>query len=62
MQPPEESGEIVSDHVDENLAGFTLAVAFPCMDPAKLKLVPLDPDIPTNPEHMKDFRLAFGLK
>jgi len=43
MQPPEESGEIVSDHVDENLAGFTLAVAFPCMDPAKLKLVPLDP-------------------
>ena len=25
------------------------------------KLVPLDPEIPTNPEHVKDFRRAFGL-
>ena len=33
----------------------------PDMDPRKLKLVPLDPDIPTNPEHVKDFRRAFGL-
>ncbi len=31
------------------------------MDPRKLKLVPLDPDIPTNSEHVKDFRRAFGL-
>ena len=31
------------------------------MDPRKLKLVPLDPEIPTNPEHVKDFRRAFGL-
>ena len=31
------------------------------MDPRKLKLVALDPDIPTNAEHIKDFRRAFGL-
>jgi iron(III) transport system substrate-binding protein len=34
----------------------------PDMDPRKLKLVPLDPEIPTNPEHVKDFRRTFGLK
>ena len=33
----------------------------PDMDPRKLKLVPLDPEIPTNSEHVKDFRRAFGL-
>jgi iron(III) transport system substrate-binding protein len=33
----------------------------PDMDPRKLKLVPLDPDIPTSAEHVKDFRRAFGL-
>jgi iron(III) transport system substrate-binding protein len=33
----------------------------PEMDPRKLKLVPLDPEIPTNAEHIKDFRRAFGL-
>ena len=33
----------------------------PDMDPRRLKLVPLDPEIPTNPEHIKDFRRAFGL-
>jgi iron(III) transport system substrate-binding protein len=33
----------------------------PDMDPRKLKLVPLDPEIPTNPEHVKDFRRVFGL-
>lgn len=33
----------------------------PDMDPKKLKLVPLDPEIPTNTEHIKDFRRAFGL-
>ena len=33
----------------------------PDMDPRKLKLVPLDPEIPTNPEHVKNFRRAFGL-
>ncbi len=33
----------------------------PDMDPKKLKLVPLDPEIPTNSEHIKDFRRAFGL-
>jgi iron(III) transport system substrate-binding protein len=33
----------------------------PDMDPTKLKLVPLDPEIPTNPEHIRDFRKAFGL-
>jgi hypothetical protein len=31
------------------------------MDPRKLKLVPLDPEIPTGGEHVKDFRRAFGL-
>ena len=31
------------------------------MDPRKLKLVPLDPEIPTKAEHIKDFRRAFGL-
>jgi iron(III) transport system substrate-binding protein len=33
----------------------------PDMDPKKLKLVPLDPEIPTNAEHIKDFRRVFGL-
>jgi iron(III) transport system substrate-binding protein len=33
----------------------------PDMDPRKLKLVPLDPEIPTSAEHVKDFRRAFGL-
>ena len=33
----------------------------PDMDPRKLKLVPLDPEIPTGAEHVKDFRRAFGL-
>jgi iron(III) transport system substrate-binding protein len=33
----------------------------PDMDPRKLKLAALDPDIPTNAEHVKDFRRAFGL-
>jgi iron(III) transport system substrate-binding protein len=33
----------------------------PDMDPRKLKLVPLDPDIATNAEHIKEFRRAFGL-
>jgi len=33
----------------------------PDMDPKKLKLVPLDPEIPTNTDHIKDFRRAFGL-
>src|SRR5437870_2299880 len=32
----------------------------PDMVPRKLKLVPLDPET-TNPEHVKDFRRAFGL-
>jgi iron(III) transport system substrate-binding protein len=33
----------------------------PDMDPRKLKLVPLDPDIATNADHIKEFRRAFGL-
>jgi len=33
----------------------------PEMDPRKLKLVPLDLEIPTNAEHIKDFRRAFSL-
>jgi len=33
----------------------------PSMEAKKLKLVPLDPDIPINAEHVKDFRRAFGL-
>jgi len=33
----------------------------PDMDPRKLKLMPLDPEIPTSAEHVKDFRRAFGL-
>lgn len=33
----------------------------PDMDPRKLKLVPLDPEIPTNPEHVREFRRVFGL-
>jgi iron(III) transport system substrate-binding protein len=38
-----------------------IAPIVPDMDPRKLKLVPLDPEIPTNPEHVNDFRRAFGL-
>lgn len=34
----------------------------PEMDPKKLRLMPLDPSIPTNPEVVQDFRRAFGLK
>src|SRR5499426_2493228 len=33
----------------------------PDMDSRKLKLVALDPDIPTKVEHIKDFRRVFGL-
>jgi iron(III) transport system substrate-binding protein len=33
----------------------------PDMDPRKLKLVALDPDIPTNAEYIKDFRRVFAL-
>lgn len=33
----------------------------PDMDPRKLKLVPLDPEIPTNAEHIKEYRKVFGL-
>jgi iron(III) transport system substrate-binding protein len=32
------------------------------MDPRKLKLVPLDPEIPTDTQHVDNFRRAFGLK
>jgi iron(III) transport system substrate-binding protein len=32
------------------------------MDPRKLKLVPLDPEIPTDPQYVDNFRRAFGLK
>jgi len=42
-------------------ARLDVAPLVPDMDPRKLKLVPLDPEIPTNPEHVKDFRKAFGL-
>jgi hypothetical protein len=31
------------------------------MDPRKLKLAPLDPEIAINEEHVKDFRRVFGL-
>jgi iron(III) transport system substrate-binding protein len=34
----------------------------PDMDPRKLRLVPLDPSIPTNSEHVNEFRKVFGLK
>jgi iron(III) transport system substrate-binding protein len=34
----------------------------PDMDPRKLRLVPLDPSIPTNSEYVKEFRKVFGLK
>jgi iron(III) transport system substrate-binding protein len=43
-------------------ARLDIAPLVPDMDPRKLKLVPLDPEIPTNAEHVKDFRRAFGLK
>jgi iron(III) transport system substrate-binding protein len=42
-------------------ARLDVAPLVPDMDPRKLKLVPLDPDIPTSAEHVKDFRRAFGL-
>jgi iron(III) transport system substrate-binding protein len=42
-------------------ARHDVAPVVPDMDPRKLKLVPLDPDIATNAEHIKDFRRAFGL-
>jgi iron(III) transport system substrate-binding protein len=34
----------------------------PDMDPRKLRLVPLDPEIPTETQHIDNFRRAFGLK
>lgn len=42
-------------------ARHDVAPVVPDMDPRKLKLVALDPDIPTNVEHIKDFRRVFGL-
>jgi iron(III) transport system substrate-binding protein len=42
-------------------ARHDVAPVVPDMDPRKLKLVALDPDIPTNADHVKDFRRAFGL-
>jgi len=42
-------------------ARLDVTPTIPDMDPRKLKLVPLDPEIPTNAEHVKDFRRAFGL-
>jgi iron(III) transport system substrate-binding protein len=42
-------------------ARLDVTPSIPDMDPRKLKLVPLDPEIPTNAEHVKDFRRAFGL-
>jgi iron(III) transport system substrate-binding protein len=42
-------------------ARHDVAPIVPDMEPRKLKLVPLDPDIATNTEHVKDFRKAFGL-
>src|SRR5215470_109951 len=38
-----------------------VAPLLPDMDPRKLKLVPLDPEIPTDTQHIDDFRRAFGL-
>lgn len=34
----------------------------PEMNPGKLRLVPLDPSIPTNAEHVTEFRRVFGLR
>jgi ABC-type Fe3+ transport system substrate-binding protein len=34
----------------------------PEMDRSKLRLVPLDPEIPTNTKHIDDFRRTFGIK
>lgn len=42
-------------------ARLDVAPLVPDMEPRKLKLVPLDPEIPTSAEHVKDFRRAFGL-
>lgn len=42
-------------------ARLDMAPLVPDMEPRKLKLVPLDPEIPTGAEHVKDFRRAFGL-
>jgi iron(III) transport system substrate-binding protein len=42
-------------------ARHDVAPVVPDMDQRKLKLVALDPDIPTNADHVKDFRRAFGL-
>lgn len=42
-------------------ARLDVAPLVPDMDQRKLKLVPLDPEIPTNAEHVKDFRSAFNL-
>ncbi|HEY1268234.1 MAG TPA: extracellular solute-binding protein [Candidatus Binatia bacterium] len=42
-------------------ARLDVAPLVPDMDPRKLKLVPLDAEIPTNTEHVKDFRRAFNL-
>jgi len=42
-------------------ARHDVSAVVPDMDPRKLKLVALDPDIPTNADHIKDFRRAFGL-
>ena len=54
-------GQEILQKVRRASARHDVSPVVPDMDPRKLKLVPLDPDIPTNPEHVKDFRRAFGL-
>jgi iron(III) transport system substrate-binding protein len=43
-------------------ARLDVVPAVPELDPRKLKLVPLDPEIATEPQHVDNFRRAFGLK
>jgi len=54
-------GQEILQKAQRASARSDVAPLLPDMDPRKLKLVPLDPEIPTNPQHIDDFRRAFGL-
>jgi iron(III) transport system substrate-binding protein len=55
-------GQEILQKARRSSARSDVAPSLPDMDPRKLKLVPLDPEIPTNPQHVGDFRRAFGLQ
>ena len=55
-------GQEILQKARRTSARFDVSPVVPEMDPRKLKLVPVDPDIATDTQHIENFRRAFGLK